>query len=150
MRMTDMSDNKITQFRDEYFFLSNFYLCDILYNGLKYGSVEAAFQAQKVTNLKDQVPFTQMTPGQAKKYGRKVKLRKDWEEVKLGIMEEIIREKFKYDPELTKMLLETGDKELIEGNNWNDTFWGVCKDKGENHLGKILMKIREELRKSPT
>lgn len=148
--MTDMSDNKITQFRDEYFFLSNFYLCDILYNGLKYGSVEAAFQAQKVTNLKDQVPFTQMTPGQAKKYGRKVKLRKDWEEVKLGIMEEIIREKFKYDPELTKMLLETGDKELIEGNNWNDTFWGVCKDKGENHLGKILMKIREELRKSPT
>ena len=87
-----------------------------------------------------------MSPGQAKKYGKTVELRKDWEDVKLSIMEEIIREKFIYDPDLVKMLLDTGDKELIEGNNWNDTFWGMCRGKGENHLGKILMKLREELR----
>ena len=141
-----MEENKITSFRGDYFFLSNFYPCAILYNGYLFGSAEAAFQAQKVINSRDQVSFTQMSPGQAKKYGKTVELRKDWEDVKLGIMEDIIREKFIYDPDLIKMLLDTGDKELIEGNNWNDTFWGMCRGKGENHLGKILMKLREELR----
>ena len=141
-----MEENKITSFRGDYFFLSNFYPCAILYNGYLFGSVEAAFQAQKVINSRDQVSFTQMSPGQAKKYGKTVELRKDWEDVKLSIMEDIIREKFIYDPDLIKMLLDTGDKELIEGNNWNDTFWGMCRGKGENHLGKILMKLRAELR----
>ena len=142
--MADMSDNKITQFRDEYFFLSNFYLCNIEYNGFKYTSVEAAFQAQKCLDKNVMAEFTKMTPGQAKKHGRKVKLRNDWESVKLSIMEELIRIKFTSNRDIQQLLLDTQNAELIEGNNWNDRFWGVCKGKGENNLGKILMKIRNE------
>ena len=77
-------------------------------------------------------------PVQAKRLGRKVKLRDDWEEVKLEIMTEIVSQKFLQHPHLIEMLLQTGDEELIEGNKWD-----VCKGKGENHLGKILMKIRD-------
>lgn len=142
--MADMSDDKITQFRDEYFFLSNFYLCNIEYNGFKYTSVEAAFQAQKCLDKNVMAEFTKMTPGQAKKHGRKVKLRNDWESVKLSIMEELVRIKFTSNRDIQQLLLDTQNAELIEGNNWNDRFWGVCKGKGENNLGKILMKIRNE------
>lgn len=140
-------NKQITSFRDEYFFLSNFYICDIEYNGFKYTSVEAAFQAQKCLDKNVMAEFTTMTPGQAKKCGCKVKLREDWESVKINIMEEIVRVKFTSNGELKQMLLDTQDMELIEGNNWNDRFWGVCKGKGQNNLGKILMKIRDELQK---
>lgn len=133
----------IDSFRDQYFFLSNFYLCKITYNGLDYGSAEAAFQAQKTTNLKDQIPFTQMTPGQAKKYGKKVELRKDWEEVKVGIMRDIVKAKFDQNPILKEKLIDTGDVQLIEGNKWHDYFWGVCNGKGKNTLGIILMDLRK-------
>lgn len=82
-------------------------------------------------------------PVQAKRLGRKVKLRDDWEEVKLDIMTEVVSQKFLQHPHLIEMLLQTGDEELVEGNKWGDRFWGVCKGKSENHLGKILMKIRD-------
>ena len=88
-----------------------------------------------------------MEPAEAKSRGRQITLRPDWEEVKLGIMEEIVRVKFTQNHALRQQLLDTGDRELREGNNWHDTFWGVDlrTGKGENHLGKILMKIRSEL-----
>jgi ribA/ribD-fused uncharacterized protein len=133
----------INSFRDDFFFLSNFYLCDIIFNGLKFGSSEAAFQAQKCIDPKDQLPFTTMTPGQAKKYGRKVELRKDWEEVKVGIMRDIVKAKFDQDPILKEKLIDTGDVQLIEGNKWHDYFWGVCNGKGKNTLGIILMDLRK-------
>ena len=84
------------------------------------------------------------TPGQVKRVGGKLELRFDWEEVKLTIMEELVRIKFQI-PTLTGLLIQTGNAELVEGNYWNDTYWGVCKDVGENHLGKILMKVRNKL-----
>ena len=79
--------------------------------------------------------------------GRLVPLRPDWEAVKVGIMEEIVRAKFIQHPELAARLLATGDKVLVEGNHWGDTFWGVDTrtGQGHNHLGRILMKVREEL-----
>ena len=82
--------------------------------------------------------------------GGEVFLRPDWEEVKVGIMEEIVRAKFTQHPELAARLLATGDKVLVEGNHWGDTCWGVDTrtGQGENHLGKILMKVREELRQA--
>jgi ribA/ribD-fused uncharacterized protein len=80
-----------------------------------------------------------------KKLGQKMSVRKDWDEKKLEFMNWAVREKFK-DEKLTELLLDTGEEELIEGNVWNDTFWGVCNGKGQNHLGKILMKVRDELR----
>ena len=85
------------------------------------------------------------TPGEAKRMGRQVTLRKDWEDVKISVMEKGLRMKFAI-PELRDKLLATGEEELVEGNWWGDTCWGVCKGVGANNLGKLLMKIREESR----
>ena len=79
-------------------------------------------------------------------YGRKVTLRPDWEEIKLEAMREVVHVKF-LAPDLRRYLLNTGDATLIEGNYWNDTFWGMCRGIGENHLGRILMAEREAIRK---
>ena len=134
----------ISSFRDEYFFLSNFYPVELKLDGIVYPNAEAAFQAQKTLDVEERRKFSMLkNPVQAKRLGRKVKLRDDWEEVKLDIMTEIVSQKFLQHPHLIEMLLQTGDEELIEGNKWGDRFWGVCKGKGENHLGKILMKIRD-------
>lgn len=134
----------ILSFRDEYFFLSNFYPVEIKLDGIVYPNAETAFQAQKTLDDEERRKFSMLkNPVQAKRLGRKVKLRDDWEEVKLDIMTKIVSQKFLQHPHLIEMLLQTGDEELVEGNKWGDRFWGVCKDKGENHLGKILMKIRD-------
>ena len=134
----------ISSFRDEYFFLSNFYPVEIKLDGIVYPNAETAFQAQKTLDVEERRKFSMLkNPVQAKRLGRKVKLRDDWEEVKLDIMTEVVSQKFLQHPHLIEMLLQTGDEELVEGNKWGDRFWGVCKDKGENHLGKILMKIRD-------
>lgn len=134
----------INSFRDEYFFLSNFYPVEIKLDGIVYPNAETAFQAQKTMDAEERRKFSMLkNPVQAKRLGRKVKLRDDWEEVKLDIMTEIVSQKFLQHPHLIEMLLQTGDEELVEGNKWNDRFWGVCKGKGENNLGKILMKIRD-------
>ena len=139
---------QINHFRGEYAFLSNFWEVPVTYGGLTYGSNEAAFQAQKCITEEDKLPFTEMRPSQSKKAGRKVQLRPDWEEVKVGIMEDIVRAKFTQNEDMKQLLLATGDAELIEGNTWRDTFWGVNLNTGEgsNHLGKSLMKVREELK----
>jgi ribA/ribD-fused uncharacterized protein len=85
------------------------------------------------------------SPGLVKKIGQKIIIRSDWDIRKLRFMNWAIREKFK-DINLSELLIGTEDMELVESNNWNDTFWGVCNGKGKNHLGKILMKVRDELR----
>ena len=85
-----------------------------------------------------------LTPGATKKAGRKVPLPSDWELRKVGIMEGFLRQKFAH-PDLREKLLATGDAVLIEGNTWNDTFWGVCNGVGQNQLGLLLMKIRSEI-----
>lgn len=134
----------INLFRDEYFFLSNFYPVEIKLDGIVYPNAETVFQAQKTLDVEERRKFSMLkNPVQAKRLGREVKLRDDWEEVKLDIMTEIVSQKFLQHPHLIEMLLQTGDEELVEGNKWGDRFWGVCKGKGENHLGKILMKIRD-------
>lgn len=114
---------------------------------LAYGTNEAAFQAQKCMTEEEKQPFTEYGPGKSKGMGRKVLLRPDWEQVKVGIMEEIVRAKFTQHPELARLLIGTGDKILVEGNHWGDTCWGVDTrtGQGENHLGKILMIVRNEL-----
>lgn len=138
----------ITSFKGNYDFLSNFYEASVVYDGLTYGNNEAAYQAQKCCTIEERIPFTQYRSGQAKREGRKVKLRSDWEEVKVSLMKEIVRAKFTQNPDLSNKLLMTGDRMIIEGNTWHDVFWGVDikTGVGENHLGKILMDIREELK----
>lgn len=136
----------IDKFNGKYDFLSNYYVAPVTYNGLTFQSNEAAFQAQKTLNEGQRRKFTRMAPNKAKAKGRNVILRSDWEQVKNKIMYEVCYAKFTQNPELKEKLLLTGDEELIEGNTWHDTYWGVCNRRGKNKLGKILMRVREELR----
>ena len=135
----------INKFFGEYRFLSNFYPCKIVLDNIEFPSVEHAYVASKSLdeNFRREVASI-AKPGDVKKIGKKVKLREDWESVKLFIMEYLVRQKFSNDPLKTK-LIYTYPRELIEGNTWGDTFWGQCNGVGQNHLGKILMKVREEL-----
>lgn len=138
----------IKEFKNQYFFLSNFYEYPIYYNKLVFCNAEAAFQAQKVINEKDQYKFINLNASQARKLGKTVQLRKDWEEIKDNIMYEIVKRKFTINKELQQKLLETKEEELVEGNWWHDTYWGVDSKTGigQNKLGKILMKVREEVK----
>lgn len=147
-RMKEYRKNSdITFFRGEYDFLSNFFEAGIEYKGICYRNNEAAFQAQKCLSEEAKWEFSYLSAAKAKRKGRQVDLRPDWEEVKIGIMEEIVREKFSQNPYLAEKLISTKDRKLVEGNTWKDTFWGVDaeKRKGENHLGVILMKVRKDL-----
>lgn len=138
---------RIDSFSREHDFLSNFYPCKILYNGLEYQSAEAAFQAAKFPPS-ERYQLTTMTPGEAKKAGRKAALPKNWNMRRLDVMREVVASKFMQNPELAEKLIATGDAELIEGNWWGDDFWGVCWNSagtGHNNLGKILMELRDEL-----
>lgn len=138
--------SKIDSFSKEYEFLSNFYSQEITYDGIKYPTNEHAFQAAKTLDLEERKAISSLpTPGQAKRAGRRVSLRPDWEEVKFDVMKEIVILKF-INPALKEKLLATGDSELIEGNTWNDRCWGVCKGVGQNNLGRILMEVRELLK----
>lgn len=147
----------ITAFRGEHRFLSNFYPAEVRMSGMEYPTVEHAFQAAKTTdpNLRWKVRAAG-TPGEAKRIGKELALRLDWEEIKLDVMLSLVRYKFTHHPELAEKLLATGNANLVEGNDWGDDFWGACKKgfhgqaplEGQNHLGLILMKVRDELRRN--
>lgn len=130
----------IGAFTGNYFFLSNFYNSPIEYHGLHFLNNEAAFQAMKCPARAEE--FCNLTPSEAKRLGRKVDLRDDWEYIKEQIMYEVCERKFSQNPDLLQKLLATDDAMLIEGNNWGDTTWGMCNGVGENKLGNILMRIR--------
>ncbi len=142
----------INIFDGEYAFLSNFYECNVTYNGLTYKNSEAAFHAQKTLDEAERKQFTTLDPSASKKMGRRITLRSDWESVKTKIMYEICYAKFSQNEDLKAKLLATGDEYLEEGTYWHDNTWGncyceKCKDiHGENRLGAILMEIREDLR----
>ena len=133
---------------EEHRFLSNFWPVEIIYEGQTYPSVEHAYQASKTgdLNLREEIRL-QETPGKAKRLGQQVPKISGWnDEMRVANMTALVREKFSLgNSELCRQLLETGDAELIEGNTWDDTFFGVCNGVGENHLGKILMDIRNDL-----
>lgn len=141
----------INSFFGEYRFLSNFWICDVYYEGLTYPSSEAAYQAAKTLDMNERRQFLNLTPGQAKRFRGKITLRDDWEEVKYDVMSEIVWNKFNGNSYLTNLLIATGDEELIEGNTWHDNTWGNCSCdrckniQGKNYLGKILMDTRKRL-----
>lgn len=139
----------INSFRGEKRFLSNFYICDIKFRGKKYPSSEHAYQCAKADNEKDfKFVFESSKPGEAKRRGAAIKARSDWEHDKIDTMREIVLAKFQQNEDLAIRLVDTGEQELIEGNEWGDTFWGVCKGKGENWLGKILMEVRHLIKEN--
>lgn len=149
----------ISKFDGRYSFLSNFYPCLIEYQGIYYKSVEAYYVAMKIKD--DQIidgkfmPWIDIreyiskisNPGEVKRLGRKLQVRRDWETIRLSVMNYGVKQKFKNEA-LQEMLLSTRDEELIEGNSWHDNFFGSCQcskcgNLGDNNLGKILMTIRD-------
>ena len=144
----------IDSFRGAFDFLSNFYGASVFYDGLWYRNSEAAFQSAKTLDPEMRKKFAAASPSQAKSMGRMVNLRPDWEQVKDGIMLEILRSKFAPGTKCAEWLLATGSLRLIEGNTWHDNYWGVCQcekcrgEKGLNHLGELLEKVRDELRQT--
>lgn len=136
----------ITEFTGKYRFLSNFAPSVSVRDGFYYPSVEHAYQAAKASEEEGRRAIQQcVTAGKAKQLGRKIAIRADWEQIKLRVMLELLRDKFK-NQRLRGLLLETGDQELVESNWWGDKFWGKCAGEGENHLGRLLMQVRDEIR----
>lgn len=137
---------RISSFTGQYAFLSNMYPCRVPYGPEIYRSSESAYQAAKTEDFRVHQEFAKYTGHEAKRIGRTIRLRPQWDKIKDDIMYHVVKAKFKYNKPLQYYLLQTGDVDLIEGNTWNDTYWGVCKGVGENKLGQILMRVREELK----
>ena len=136
----------IERFAGEYRFLSNFFRRPLTWKGERWPTAEHAYQAAKCRRPEQfRMIRNAPSPGAAKRMGRKVEMRGDWDRVKEDVMLSIVRAKFE-DSYLRRLLVATGDAVLIEGNEWGDRFWGVCRGTGENRLGKILMRVRTELR----
>jgi ribA/ribD-fused uncharacterized protein len=134
----------IKSFSGDYRFLSNFYPVEVVLDGVTYPTVENAYQAAKTLDLEKRKEFLGLTPGAAKRLGQRLGIRPDWDDVKLSVMTRLNEQKY-MQPDLRKKLCDTYPQDIVEGNTWGDTFWGVCDGKGSNHLGKILMAIRMQI-----
>ena len=148
----------IDSFQGTYRFLSNFWIVSPhtisvvfkSYRVFSYPSVEHAYQARKSSELADYLAMERIRKsGDAKAYGNTIQLGANWNAIKFDVMLDFVRQKFQ-EPFLRKLLLNTGDQELIEGNHWHDRYWGVCScqrcnNRGDNNLGKILMQVRKEI-----
>jgi len=140
-------------FTGKYAFLDNFYFHEIIFDGKKWSTTEHIYQAMKVegNHPSEHIRLARL-PGIAKAWGQRVKLRSDWDQIKVKAMLDILRLKFTQTDTLTQKLLDTGDVKITEGNSWHDNIWGDCtcsrcaKIKGHNLLGKLLMLIRKEIR----
>lgn len=137
-------DKIITEFRGDTRWLSNFAPCEVVFCGDTYPSTENAYQAAKTLIEDERKFFTECNAYQAKEAGKEVTMRDDWDNVKLKVMLNLNRQKYSQEPFRTK-LLSTGKAEIQEGNDWGDTYWGICEGVGANNLGKIIMQIRSEL-----
>jgi ribA/ribD-fused uncharacterized protein len=136
----------INDFRGEFSFLSNLYESTIYVDGERYASVEHAYQAHKTLDpWSRKLVREARTSRDAKRLGKSVTLRGDWEAIKVDLMRSFVRKKFE-NPFLRPLLLATGDADLVEGNTWGDTFWGVCRGEGQNWLGRLLMEVRDEIK----
>lgn len=123
-----------------------------MFEGIEFPSVEHAYVAAKTLDreLREQIAKCE-TPGKAKRMGRKMILRDDWDAVKVTYMRSFLRQKFsEINGELHQMLADTGDQDLVEGNHWHDNYWGVCSCEkcleiySINMLGRLLMEIRDD------
>ena len=142
---TDRTATPITAFRGDYAFLSNFYKRLFVWNGVHWPTAEHAYQAAKTRDHDQRAAIAAAPgPGEAKKLGRRATIRPSWDVIKRAAMQSILIAKFA-EPSLARRLAATGDARLVEGNWWNDTYWGVCRGRGHNHLGKILMLVRANL-----
>jgi len=139
----------ILEFKDEFSFLSNFFPCKVVIGLKEFPSSEHAFMSFKNTSdeWQKECQRKDLTCGQIKRLGRKIDLVHDWEEVKFNAMKIAVLSKFRQNKDLGEKLIATGNQNLVEGNVWGDIVWGVCLKSnpniGENHLGRILMQVRD-------
>jgi ribA/ribD-fused uncharacterized protein len=139
-----VTPDKIEGFFEHYRFLSNFEESPIEYEGHTYVCTEGAYQASKSVHTAIKEKFVRLKGTEAKALGKKIAIRGDWDKIKVDVMLEITRIKYKHK-NLAYKLLQTGSKYLEETNWWGDQYWGVCNGAGNNYLGHILMKVRKEL-----
>lgn len=128
-------------------YLSNYHICtnDVEFEGVLYPSSENAYQAAKTEDIELRKQFLDISPKESKRLGAKIEIRKDWDKIKTSIMYDILLSKFTRNQNIKLSLLNTKTKYLEETNWWNDTFWGVCNNKGYNTLGHMLMLVRSQL-----
>lgn len=137
-------------FKNEYEFLSNFYPC-------KDGTtVEHRYQAAKAsTPYEYEIIMKAPTAGRAKRLGKQIKMRKDWNAIKYEVMRSLVFYKFLSDPELGEKLCKIKE-DIVEDNTWHDQEWGNClcdeckEIEGKNCLGEILMEVRSIIKNSKT
>lgn len=141
----------ITKFDGDYRFLSNFYPFQVKMQGIVFPSVEHAYQASKTLDMVERRKIAMLpTAGKAKRYGQTLFMVYNFKSYRLDVMEFLLRQKFSTNSILTQELVETHPEELVEGNTWGDQFWGAVwweeaqQWEGENKLGRLLMKIRQE------
>lgn len=139
----------ITSFKDKYAFLSNMQECTIIYGDMTFKSTEAFYQAMKTTDNNIRKEFTQLDGYKAKRRGRELTIRNDWDSIKDAVMLYALFQKFR-GPYFKELLLATGTEDLVEGNYWHDNYWGSCTcqkcgNKGMNKLGQFLMQVRDKL-----
>lgn len=143
----------IDDFTGEYHYLSNFYKSPMMYSGVVIDTVEHGYQAMKTLDLRQRADiFAAPTPGAAKRMGRRVGVRDNWDEIKFLVMWDLLQIKFHSTPSLRTQLQATGDEVLIEGNTWGDEIWGCTKQPGnwgpqwvgQNWLGRLLMLLRRQ------
>lgn len=150
MKVDDVTPEKIETFFGQYRFLSNFWACEFVWDNIVWQNSEGAYVAAKTLDREQRLAISKITePGKVKRYGRSMELRPDWEQVKVPLMYEIVKAKFTQNPDLRQALIDTGDAILEEGNTWGDRVWGISppgSGNGRNELGKILMRLREELK----
>lgn len=143
----------ITEFRGDYFFLSNFYMCPVLgADDIIYPSSEHSYMSCKNDIREDHLKLASLkTAREARNFGQTIVLRPNWDNLKYGYMKRVLQDKFTRNPHLGKKLLETGDRQLVENGSWHDLYWGICscekhQGEGKNALGQILEEIRNELK----
>ncbi len=156
----------IDSFTGQYAALSLIHRCGFFFEGDEYHSAAAAIEAAKILNRPDRISFIgwNCKPWKVRTMGKGISaywIRPDWKIAEEPVMLEIQRSKFSW-PDMRKVLLSTEDAELIYGNVCHDNIWGVCKCRtvppaqrkygigarctgaGDNRLGRILMRVREE------
>ena len=137
----------IKEFREKCNWLSNFASVPITLDGIQYPSVEHAYMSAKSKDAAwKELCASNIFPGTLKQKSHHIIIRADWERIRINVMRECLVQKFSQNP-YKRLLIDTGDEYIQEGNNWNDRFWGVClkTNKGENNLGKLIMEIRATL-----
>lgn len=148
MRECILTEDTIFGFFGSYRFLSNYHICNVEYNGVVFQTTEAAYQAAKFTNPQVWKIFAGLRHVDCRIIGQSIVQPSDWKVKRIRVMFDVNQSKYK-DATLRELLQNTGNRRLVEANDWGDVFWGTTPDgAGQSILGNLLMCIRDSGRRS--